>query len=326
VAALSWAGATNSRNRFEGAADRAGVTAPRLIVPGETYLITRRCTRREYLLRPDDETNEIFAYCLAEAAKRHGIGLVAWCLMSNHYHAVVHDPKGRLPAFLEQFHKMVAKTMNARWERWENFWSNEETCVTRLVTNHDIFEKVIYVLCNPVAADLVDRLEDWPGLSSLAYLSKKTRTHRRPRFYFKDDGIMPAAAGLETMVPSRITKNESTAAWWDRVRKAVRERVETLRQVRMKENRRVLGRKAVLRMPHTAAPRTETIKRGLRPCIACKDPDRRVLELAALKQFRAVYKAARLRWAACDRRATFPYGTYRMRALGLRCAPPPTVA
>jgi putative transposase len=305
---------------------RGGVTAPRHIVPGETYLITRRCTRREYLLRPDEETNAIFAYCLAEAAKRHGVGLVAWCLMSNHYHAVVHDPKGRLPAFLEQFHKMVAKVMNARWERSENFWSTEETCVTRLVTNHDIFEKVIYVLCNPVAADLVDRLEDWPGLSSLAFLSKKTRTDRRPKLYFQEDGAMPEVAELRSMVPSRITKNEAAASWWERVRKGVRERVETLRQLRIKENRRVMGRKAVLRMPHTAAPTTESAKGGLRPCIACKDPKRRKLELSALKEFRANYAAARLRLAAADRRAVFPWGTYRMRELGLRCAPPPIAA
>jgi putative transposase len=127
------------------------MTAPRRIVPGDTYLITRRCTRREYLLRPDNTTNEIFGYCLAEAAHRFGIGLLAWKAMSNHYHAVVHDPKGRLPAFLEQFHKMLAKALNARWGRWENLWSTEETCVTRLVMAQDVFDKVLYVLCNPIA-------------------------------------------------------------------------------------------------------------------------------------------------------------------------------
>ena len=132
------------------------MTQPRKIVPGETYFITRRTSRREYLLRPDEETSAIFDYCLAEAAARFGIGLIAWKAMSNHYHAIVHDPKGRLPAFLEHFHKMVAKAMNARWDRSENFWSSEETCVTRLVSNNDIFEKILYVLCNPVAADLVD--------------------------------------------------------------------------------------------------------------------------------------------------------------------------
>src|SRR5690606_8386222 len=107
------------------------VTAPREILPGRTYLLTRRCTRREFLLRPDAKTNEIFAYCLAEAAARHGVSLVAWLAMSNHYHAVVFDPDGQLPSFLEHFHKMLAKALNARWGRFENFWSTDETCVTR---------------------------------------------------------------------------------------------------------------------------------------------------------------------------------------------------
>jgi REP element-mobilizing transposase RayT len=304
------------------------VTAPRKIVPGETYFLTRRCTQRGYLLRPDGETKAIFDYCLAEAAKRHGIGLVAWDAMSNHYHGIVHDPKGHLPAFLEHFHKMVAKAMNARWERWENFWSSEETCVTRLVTNQDIFDKVIYVLCNPVAADLVDRVQDWPGSSSLAYLGTKQTQHRRPKHYFRngDDGAMPKVVTLRAMVPSRITKHETAASWWDRVRKGVRAHEGALREMRTKAKRRVMGRKAVLRMPHTAAPKTELVKRTLRPCIACKDVERRKLELAALKEFRAAYAEARERWAAADRRASFPYGTYRWLSLGVRCAPPPKLA
>ena len=128
---------TNSRNRRGAAADRGCVTAPRDIVPGDIVHLTRRCTRREYLLAPGELTNEIFDYLLAEAAARFNIGLIAWCVMSNHYHAVVHDPDGCLPAFLEHLHKMVAKTLNARWGRWENFWSTEETCVTRLVTDQD---------------------------------------------------------------------------------------------------------------------------------------------------------------------------------------------
>jgi putative transposase len=305
------------------------VTQPRQIVPGETHFITRRCSRGEFLLRPDEETSAIFDYCLGEAAARFGIGLIAWEAMSNHYHAVVHDPKGCLPEFLEHLHKMVAKVMNKRWDRWENFWSSEETCVTRLVTNHDIFEKVLYVLCNPVAADLVDRVHDWPGSSSFGYMSGKTTTHRRPKYFFRQgaDSAMPKFATLRATLPSRITKNESTASFWQRVRKGVAEREETLRTMRAKAKRRVFGRKAVMRISHTDAPRTETIKRGgLRPAIACKDKERRILELEALKAFRAAYASARKSWAKGERRATFPYGTYRLLSLGVRCAGPPSLS
>lgn len=306
---------------------KGGVTQPRQIVPGEVYFLTRRASRREYLLRPDSETNAVFDYCLAEAAARFGIGLIAWKAMSNHYHAVVHDPNGRLPAFLEHFHKMVAKVMNARWDRSENFWSSEETCVTRLVSNNDIFEKVLYVLCNAVAADLVDRVHDWPGSSSLGYFGGKVTKHRRPKFYFRDDGAMPKVVSLRATLPSRITKNESTASWWQRVRKGLAAREETLRERRMKEKRRVLGRKAAMRVAHTDAPKTDkaATKGKLRPHIACKDKERRILELEALQAFRATYAEARQSWAKGDRRALFPFGTYRLLGIGVRCAGPPSL-
>jgi putative transposase len=304
---------------------RLAVTQPRYIVPGETYLITRRCSRREFLLRPDAETNAVFEYCLGEAAARHGIGLIAWNPMSNHHHMVVHDPKGTLPAFLEQFHKMVAKAMNVRWGRRENFWSSEETCVTRLINNNDIFEKVVYVLCNPVAADLVDRVHDWPGASSLGHVGGKVTKHRRPKFFFREDGDMPKVVTLRATLPSRITKNESTSSWWHRVKKALAEREATLRAQRIKSKRRILGRKAVMRVPHTDAPKPDTIRTKLRPCIACKDPKRRMLELQWLRMFRAAYASARLAWSRGQRRAEFPYGTYRLLALGVRCAEPPAL-
>jgi hypothetical protein len=248
--------------------------------------------------------------------------------MSNHYHAIVHDPKGRLPAFLEHFHKMVAKVMNVRWRRWENFWSSEETCVTRLVANNDIFEKVVYVLCNPVAADLVDRVHDWPGSSSLGYFSGKTTKHRRPKLFFRqdEDAVMPEIVTLRATLPSRITKSESTASWWQRVRKELAKREAKLREMRVKSKRRVVGRKAVMRVEHTAAPKTEsdakTRKRKLRPHIACKDEARRRLELEALKAFRAANASARESWAEGLRRVKFPFGTYRLLGIGVSCAGP----
>lgn len=302
------------------------MTAPRQIIAGETYLITRRCTQRQYLLRPDPITTAIFEYCLAEAASRHHIGLVAWKAMGNHYHAVVHDPRGRLPAFLEHFHKMLAKAMNARWRRWENFWSSEETCVTRLVTAHDILEKVLYVLCNAIAADLVDRLGDWPGASSLSHLDGKESTHRRPAFFFKKDGAMPESVVLRMTLTPCITNDESPASWRARCREALDERERTIREQRSAQQRRVMGRKRVICVAHTGAPESATNRGGLRPAIACKDAQRRLLELAALKNFRAMYKLARERWSAGDRRVAFPIGTYQLLSYGVRCSAPPVAA
>lgn len=41
---------------------------PRQVLPGQFYLITRRCSQRQFLLRPDTATNNAFLYCLIDAA------------------------------------------------------------------------------------------------------------------------------------------------------------------------------------------------------------------------------------------------------------------
>jgi putative transposase len=274
-------------------------------------------------MRPDARTNAIFAYCVAEAAKRHRIVLVAWIAMSNHYHAVVYDPEGRLPAFLEHLHKMFAKTMNVRWGRREHFWSSGETCVTYLPTPQDIFDKVVYVLTNPITSQLVDRATDWPGCSSLQHLDGAVTVHERPTTYFRAHGsTMPERVELQAALPPCIAERESVAEWADRVRDAVAEKERRLRDERLRSGRRVLGRKAVLRTPAFASPSTPPEPRGgLRPALSCRDPERRIVELGKLIQFRRAHERARQRYVAGERLVEFPAGTYRMRALGARCEP-----
>jgi putative transposase len=61
------------------------MSLPRQVLPGQFYLITKRCQQRQLLLRPDDETNNAFTYCLIDAALRCDIDLLLLCAMSNHY-------------------------------------------------------------------------------------------------------------------------------------------------------------------------------------------------------------------------------------------------
>ena len=49
------------------------MTWPRRIVPGTTYLLTRRCTQRRFMLVPRGIVPKLFGYCVALAAERHGI-------------------------------------------------------------------------------------------------------------------------------------------------------------------------------------------------------------------------------------------------------------
>ena len=82
------------------------MTWPRRVVPGTTYLLTRRCTQRRFMLAPRGIVPKLFGYCVALAAERHGIEVHAMTVMSNHWHAVVTDPYGRIPEFSRDVHRL----------------------------------------------------------------------------------------------------------------------------------------------------------------------------------------------------------------------------
>src|SRR6185503_18929727 len=110
------------------------MSQPREIVPGATYLVTRRTLRRHFLFRPDAAITQLLVYALAVSAHRYGVQVHAFCAMSTHLHLVLTDVKGALPLFLQFFHRLVAlgtKVLRA----WEGpVWDHDATSVVRLLT------------------------------------------------------------------------------------------------------------------------------------------------------------------------------------------------
>jgi putative transposase len=45
------------------------MSLPHAVIPGRRYLVTRRCSERRFLMRPDPETNNAFVYCMALPAQ-----------------------------------------------------------------------------------------------------------------------------------------------------------------------------------------------------------------------------------------------------------------
>jgi REP element-mobilizing transposase RayT len=296
------------------------MTAPRPILANRVYLITRRCSRREFLLRPDAQTNQLFLYCLAEAARRFNIGIIGVCAMSNHYHAIVYDPDAMLPRFLEHFHGVTARAVNRRRDRQEHFWSSAQPNVNYLVEEGDILEKTVYALANPVAAQLVDKAFNWPGISSLAWLDGRTITIKRPSVYFSNQGTMPDTIRLRLIAPPGI----SASAWANRVRERVVEEEQAAALERRASGSRVLGRKNVLSTSPYGRPTTAHRRSTLRPFIAAKNRALRTRELNALKEFRTQYRRAWIAFRDGARSTRFPAGTFALfHRCGVRVAPSP---
>src|SRR4051812_43552744 len=117
------------------------MTLPRTVLPGKTIMLTRRCTQRQFLLKPDVKTNQAYWYCLGVAAQRFEIDLILPLAMSNHEHINLFARHGREPEFTAYFHGLLARCMNARLGRWENFWDPAPPSVVECVGVEDVINK-----------------------------------------------------------------------------------------------------------------------------------------------------------------------------------------
>jgi len=297
------------------------MTAPRQVFAGDYYLVTRRCTQREFLLRPSEYVNEAYLYCLGEAALRFNVSPVAWVPMSNHHHMVVRDNDGKLPEFLAHLHKMLAKVLNVHWGRSENLWATEQVSVVRLAMPEDILAKIIYTLVNPVADHLVARADEWPGATSLRLnLTGDAIVARRPAF-FRADGPMPSQVTLRAVRPTAY-EDLSQEEWAKLLRKEIDEHEKRARSERRKKGITVLGAKAVLAARHTQRAKKPDPQDAGKPVLACQHPELRRYLLAEVLAFRSAYRHAWNAWAAGHKDVVFPAGTYAMVVHGVKRSPP----
>lgn len=286
------------------------MSLPRQVVEGAYYMITRRCTQRQFLLRPDRATNRAYLYCMIEAALRFQIDLLIMCAMSNHHHMVIRDRFGRYPEFIEHLHRMIARSQNALRGRWENFWASGQTSVVRLVSREDILRKVAYVAANPVQDELVDRVDHWPGVNGYrALLSRRLLDATRPLHFFRKEGPMPAHVSIQLGFPEELGDPESLAA---ELESMVTDIERDAANNRHRTGRRVLGRAAVLKQSWKGAPTTFEARRQMSPRIAARNMWARIEALVRNRGFVRAYAAARSRWLE-GQDVVFPAGTYWLR-------------
>jgi len=292
-------------------ADQLFVTAPREILPGQIYLVTRRCTQRQFLLTPTARTNEIARYCLALATMQTGVLLNAVCVMSNHWHGVVSDPHARLPQFLGRFHGLLAKAQNASLGRWENLWSSGKASIVRLTTPEDVIAKMAYTIANPTSAGLVEAPEQWPGVIAWAG-ANHSFSARKPKGFFAGVSPLPDSISVQLARPA-ILAELSDLEFSTVLNGAVEELVERARHDLASRGLKFLGSAAVRSQSFEATPASLSAHRDLNPTIAARSPIARVRALAKKDAFARTYRRAWQRYRAGARDVKFPRGTYALR-------------
>ena len=286
------------------------MTSPRQVLRGASYLVTRRCAQRQFLLRPSRATNEIFLYLLALASARYRVRVHAFCVLSNHVHLVLTDPDANLPAFQQFLDALVARAVNASLGRWETFWAPDTYSAVRLAAPQDLVDKTAYVLANPVEAGLVPTGSAWPGLwSAPERIGGEAFTVERPKHFFDPRGGLPDRATLELSAPPGFDSAQQFRAELERALGAR----EAEARSRYKGRGGFLGVARVLAQKPFARPRPGEPRRGLNPRVAGRDKWKRIEALGALVAFRRAYREALDARRAGSEEVLFPHGTYLLR-------------
>jgi putative transposase len=296
---------------------------PRNYHPGSFHFLTRRCTRRKFLLQTNQLTDLLFLYALANAARRTHVQIIGFCVMSNHYHIIVYDPHANVTKFTQHLNGFVARSMNAAYRRGENFWATDAMCSVELVNRQDVVEKLAYTLANPVAAGLVGRASAWFGITSWKTMLDDVAIDLvRPKVFYSKRA--PAKAAVQLEIPASLGPRQK---FIDDVIAEVKKIEKHCDAERRANNTTVLGREGVMKQKREDSPTTRHEMFGLRPKVACRSQWARIATLQRNKTFEKLHAEARQRMLA-GQVANFPMGTVAMRALvGPKPAPvgPPLV-
>jgi REP element-mobilizing transposase RayT len=139
----------------------------RIEFPGAVYHVTSRGHRREPVFRDDDD-HQLFLDVVAEAMDRFDAQVLAYCLLDNHYHLVLHTRRGNLSRLMRHVNGVYTQTFNRRHDVEGHLFRGRFKAI---LVDRDAYLLTVcrYVERNPVAAKLVKAPGNWPWSSYLAH-------------------------------------------------------------------------------------------------------------------------------------------------------------
>jgi putative transposase len=120
----------------------------------------------------DDEDAEAFLSLVGDGGERWGVWCHAACLMSTHYHLLLHDEGGLLSRAMRHIDGVFTQFFNRRRGRDGSLMRGRYR--SRVVEEEGyLLEVVRYIHANPVKAGIVKRASDYEWSSHGWYLESK---------------------------------------------------------------------------------------------------------------------------------------------------------
>jgi REP-associated tyrosine transposase len=137
--------------------------APRLQVAGGIFHVTARGNRRQSIYH-DDYDRQVFLILRDRIVERFDWRILAYCLMTNHFHLVIETEHESLSTGMHQLNGGYARKFNDRHTVDGHLF--EGRFRSTVIESDDQFEETLrYVALNPVRAGLCEHPSDWPWSS-----------------------------------------------------------------------------------------------------------------------------------------------------------------
>jgi putative transposase len=185
---------------------------PRLTIPGYPHHIIQRGNNRQPIFAgaSDDES---FLSLLDENARKYGVAIHAYVLMSNHFHLLATpDSAQAIPQMMQAVGRRYVRYFNQRQGRTGTLWEGRYKS-TLIQTERYLLACMVYIDLNPVRAGLVADPGDYPWSSHGHYIGRRRDRLITPHPLYWELGNTPFArdAAYAELVRSGITAEQQQA-------------------------------------------------------------------------------------------------------------------
>jgi REP element-mobilizing transposase RayT len=282
-----------------------------------------KCVDDQFLLAPSPEVYTLVFLFLAKMVELYDVELIGFVFMGNHFHLLVRLNEDRLPDIMRDFKGGLAKALNQLHGRRGALWM--ERYHDDAVLDDDACDSALHYLhANPVRAHLVERAEDYAGVSSwkayaedLDSLSHTFLDERR----WRKAGAMESLRGLYMRA---VTLKVSRPPSWEGLSREERraKRRALVASMRGEEQRAALERArsgvgvastdSIVKRDPRSRPISPKPKKPKRKRASGTPEEVRRFE-EAYRLMLPVYQRASLRFRETGDLPAFPAGTYPPR-------------
>jgi REP element-mobilizing transposase RayT len=132
---------------------------------GSLVEVTCRTIHSRFLLRPGLALNQIVVGVLGRAQRKYSTRVCGYVLASNHVHLLLDvDDAGQLSRFMRYVNSNLARKVGRLVGWHDKIWSRRYQAIVVSPEDAAQVARLRYILSHGVKENLVERVEQWPGV------------------------------------------------------------------------------------------------------------------------------------------------------------------